>query len=728
MLPVPSVPPTRPKLLAVLRGIAIALTHPIVFGVAYVGLLVLLARPEVAPSDPSLGSQGAIIAGTIATRYGDEVRRITIAIIAVTIAFGALLGLVASLLLRLRARFLDAQSVIAFALHGALVVVALHSALTWYAMTEAPQLYAAHWYAAGGIRRTVQVLATDTLGTRGTLAGSMVLVFAVVLAPFRWDARVWLRSRRGRMTAGLIALGCLMTGALLGRTDRPQAGEAYLSLVEKGSFASLRMPPEQKLNVLWIAVDSLRADRIPSASAPRLSALAAKGEFYERAYVSIPRTFPSWVTWLTGRHAHHHGLRSMFPRQEERATNFDALPSHLARAGYQTAVISDYAGDVFSRVNLGFQRVDVPTTNFRELIRQRAFESETPLLPLLHTRAGRRLLPVLREFNQAADPRMLTDDAINVIDQLRSVDKPFFATVFYSTVHFPYAAPAPYYRRSTDKSYRGSYKYHRPVGLGREEEPAEDDKTQIRALYDGAVASVDEAIGTLLDALAARGLESRTVVIVSADHGESLFEQGRAPGHGDHLFGDESTHVPLLIVGPGVAQRKVQRLVRDVDLAPTLYSRLGVQPPGEMDGVSVDSPSHERVFAYAETELWFTEHAVDTGSRIMYPGVAEITELDAQDDVVLQRRVLELTTVARHRMVRDDRWKLVYVPARTGVTYALFDTLTDPGEANDVMAKFPQEAARLKSELWRWMLSDSRMVKYGDYLIPREGLGREVMR
>ncbi len=715
-----SASPTRSTPRAFARGVAIGLTHPIVFGVAYVGLLVLLARPEVAPNDPSLGSQGAIIAGTIATRYGDEVRRITVAIVAVTVSFGALLGLCASLLLRLRDKLLDAQGAFAFALHGALLVVALHSAMTWYAMAEAPQLYAAHWYAAGGIRRTMQVLATDTLGTRGTLATCLVLVLVVALAPFRWDARVWLRSKRGAMSAAFLAIACVGAGALLGRTDAPRAGERYLALASR--------PPVKKLNVLWIAVDSLRADRIPSLAAPRLSALATKGEFYERAYVSIPRTFPSWVTWLTGRHAHHHGLRSMFPRQEERATNFDALPSHLGAAGYQTAVVSDYAGDIFSRVDLGFDLTDVPTTNFRELIRQRAFESETPLLPLLHSRAGRRLLPVLREFNQAADPRMLTEDAVNVIDQLRTSDKPFFATVFYSTVHFPYAAPAPYYRKFTNQSYRGGYKYHRPVGLGREDDPNEDDKSQIRALYDGAVASVDEAIGTLLDAIAERGLADNTLIIVSADHGESLFEQGRAPGHGDHLFGDESTHVPLLVVGPGVAPRRVDRLVRDVDLAPTLYDRLAVKAPDDMDGRSIDKASPPPVFAYAETELWFTEHAVDPGSRIMYPGVAGITELDGQDDVVLQRRVLDLTTVARHRMVRDERWKLVYVPTRTDVTYALFDTQTDPAEASNVIAKFPQESERLKAELWRWMLSDSRMVKYGDYLVPREGLGREVVR
>ncbi len=671
------------------RALGAALTHPIVFGVLYLGVLVF------------------------------PVRRITIAMGAVTVSFGALLGLAASLLLRLRGRAMGTG--FSSGLHGALVVVALHFALTWVAMAEAPQLYATHWYAAGGVRRTVQVLATDVLGTRGALAASCMLVIAFVVGPWRADTRAWLRTRSGGVTASVLMGAAVLIGTLLGRGERPSAGSKYLALAPLPP-----LQPVKKMNILWIAVDSLRADRVPSAVAPRLSALAQRGEQYEHAYVSIPRTFPSWVTWLTGRHAHHHGIRSMFPRAEERAANFDALPSRLVQAGYQTAVISDYAGDIFARVGLGFERTLVPTTNFRELIRQRAFANETPLLPLLHTRAGRRLLPVLREFNQAADPRMLTQDAVNALDQMRASDKPFFATVFYSTAHFPYAAPAPYYGRFTDKSYRGRYKYHRPVGLGREEAATEADKRQIRGLYDGAVASVDEAIGTLLDALTERGLAESTLVVVSADHGESLFEEGRAPGHGDHLYGDESTHVPLIIAGPGVAPRRVSGIVRDVDLAPTLYERMMVKGPDDMDGKPIAyAPVGQ--FAYAETELWFTEHAMESGSRIMYPGVAGITELDDRDDIVLQRRVLELTTVARHRMVRDERWKLVYVPTRQAVRYMLFDTRSDPGEVHDVAATFPAELERMKAELWRWMLADPRMVKYGDYVVPREGLGREVV-
>jgi len=64
-------------------------------------------------------------------------------------------------------------------------------------------------------------------------------------------------------------------------------------------------------------------------------------------------------------------------------------------------------------------------------------------------------------------------------------------TAFFSTSHFPYAAPARHYRRFADPAYRGPFKYHKPVGLANGPDPAPADVAQVHALYDGAVASVD---------------------------------------------------------------------------------------------------------------------------------------------------------------------------------------------------------------------------------------------
>jgi arylsulfatase A-like enzyme len=437
---------------------------------------------------------------------------------------------------------------------------------------------------------------------------------------------------------------------------------------------------------------------------------------------------------MTGRHPHHHGIRSMFPRWEERAHDFDTLPERLARAGYATGVSSDYAGDVFSRIDLGFGLVDVPEFDFRQLVRQRALERETPLMPVLHSRVGRAAFPVMREMNDAADPSMLARDAVRAMRRLERRG-PFFLVVFFSTAHFPYAAPAPYYRRFTDDAYRGRYKYDKPVGLGRDAPADARDEKQVRALYDGAVSAIDDAAQSIIDAMAEDGIAKKTVVLVTADHGETLYDHGHGVGHGDHLFGDEGTHVPLVVVDPReTAPHREPGIVRDVDLAPTVYALTGVAPPGDLDGQSLapalkGAPLAPRL-GYAETGLWFTEDidGLPAEMRLPYPGIARLSEVDTQhgDELVLQKAMRPLTLVAKHRMVRDERWKLVYVPARAGVRWLLYDTEADPGETVDVATAHPDVLARLQGELWSWMRLDADMTERGGYLVPRDARVRSA--
>jgi arylsulfatase A-like enzyme len=253
------------------------------------------------------------------------------------------------------------------------------------------------------------------------------------------------------------------------------------------------------------------------------------------------------------------------------------------------------------------------------------------------------------------------------------------------------------------------------------------------------VNAVDDAAARVLAALEGEGLADDTIVVVTADHGETLYENGHGAGHGDHLFGDEGTHVPLVIYDPRLAGQastglRVERIARDVDIAPTLYALTGVAPPLDLDGTSLASElaggsagaggvGGAARFAYGESELWFTEEipGLPAELRMPYPGILALTELDATHDaeIVMRREMQPLTRMARHRMVRDERWKLVYVPTRKGVKYMLFDTTVDPAELHDVAAGNPAEVTRLKTELWTWMLRDPQMEQKDGYLVPR---------
>lgn len=697
------------------------LEMPAVWGALYLLALTAWASadPIVAEGDRALGAQAREVGDLVATRFAGDIRTITVAIVTAAILAGAGLGVLGAALVRARDRIARRAPRAGMRLVKAAtpVTILLHAWLVVWGMARAPQAYAASFYASGGVRRLVQVIATDVLGARACFAVGMASIALFLAGPVsQWPTLPARVLTRLRWLAGLTSARSLATFTLLG---------ASTYALSRLPTAGAREPHAGKPNVLILAADSLRADAIGPRVTPTLSALSERGTRFDKAYVSLPRTFPSWVNILTGRHAHHHGLRSMFARWEDRAKDFDALPSRLRDAGYRTAVVSDYAGDIFGRIDLGFENVDAPTFNFHELIRQRALERQTPLMPLLDTRLGRKAFPVIGEWNEAADADLLADRAAGMMDEMKG--SPFLLTVFFSTAHFPYAAPAPYYGKFTDPAYRGRFKYHKPVGLGGDEAPDAEDQKQVRALYDGAVLSIDDAIAKVLARLEALGLTDDTIIVVTADHGETLFDHGHGQGHGDHLFGDEGTHVPLIVIDPRTPQRHaVSTIVRDVDIAPTLYELTGTRGPSDTDGRSL-APALRGgalapAFAYAETELWLGEvPALADDDRLPYPPLSRLTEVDTKHDceIVLRKEVTAITTVARHRMVRDERYKLLYVPTRKGASYRLYDSQNDPGELFDVASQHEPELRALKAELWRWMLEDHAMTRRGEFLVPR---------
>jgi arylsulfatase A-like enzyme len=734
--------------------LAATLLRPTLVGATYLLVLALWAAQTPALDERVAGAQARQIDAVVPGPFAHEITRMGVALAAAAVVAGGFLGWAAGGLLFLRDR-LGAPGTGAprsLARRAALLlalVAALHAGIQLQAMALHPQLYASAWYAQGGWRRTVHVLATDVLGPNGVVILCLIGCALFVSGPFsRWPlwpdrasralervgTRIlrlasdsW-RHRHGVALCAAVGGAATLFGLAMVRAPSASARASHADDPARGDAP----PYDARPNVLVIAADSLRADRLDPRTAPHLWSLAARGTRFDRAYVSLPRTFPSWVTLLTGRHPHHHGIRSMFPRWEERTRDFDALPERLARAGWATGVVSDYAGDIFSRIDLGFGAVDVPEFDFRQLVRQRALELETPLLPLLESRLGRAAFPVLREMNDDADPSVLAEDAIRSMRALKERG-PFFLVVFFSTAHFPYAAPFPYYRRFADSSYRGRFKYFKPVGLGREAPTNGRDEQQVRAVYDGAVSAIDDAAQSILDALAKEGLAKKTIVVVTADHGETLFDHGHGQGHGDHLFGDEGTHVPLVIVDPRRATSHVNdTIVRDVDFAPTIYALTGVTPPANLDGrrldPALDGEQIPAALAYAETGLWFTEEIAGLPGdlRLPYPGIAHLTEVDTQhgDEVVLEREVRALAITAKHRMVRDDRFKLIYIPTRKGVRWMLFDTRDDPGEEHDVAAAHPDVTARLQGELWSWMLRDRDMIERDGYLVPRDSSAR----
>ncbi|MCL4752008.1 MAG: sulfatase [Myxococcales bacterium] len=686
--------------------------RPTLAGAGYLALLSLLSLASTLADERVQGVSAPVVRRLIATRFRGEVLDASLLALSTAIVLGLALGASAGLLLSLRDRLAGRPVRAAPRLAWpSLGVVAVTHALLWaFDLASHPQAYAPSLYGGGGVRALLQIAVCDVLGPTGVVAVAALAGLGFFAAPALRE----LRERRSRLWAA--GGGAAVLVLLLGLSPELPGGLGVRAARAAGA----------RPNVLVIAADSLRADRLEPRVAPELSRLAQKGTLFERAYVSLPRTFPSWMSILSGKDPHHHGIRHMFPRREPRSLDVGSIPRRFAAAGYHTAVVSDFAGDIFRRCDFGFGRAVTPTFNVRELVRETIVGGQSPILPLLRSRPARRLLPTLRELHDTTDARALSADALAEIDAAGG--KPFFVVAFYSTTHFPYSAPAPHWSRFLDRSYRGPYRYGKSPAIFAEHQPGEADVKAVRALYDGAVSAVDEAAASLLAGLARRGLSESTIVVVTADHGECLYEPGRGQGHGDHLFGDEASRVPLLVVDPRRrGGHRIASVVRSVDIAPSLCELAAVECDADMDGRSLvpalEGKELPRRSAFAETGIWFTRQIPDVppSLRLPYPDLTEVVEVDsgAGGELVARADLEPLLVTAKHRMVRDQRFKLVYAPTRSGVRWLLYDTEVDPLETRDVAREHPDVVERLSRELWQWMLLDRGMQREGDMLVPR---------
>ena len=102
--------------------------------------------------------------------------------------------------------------------------------------------------------------------------------------------------------------------------------------------------------------------------------------------------------------------------------------------------------------------------------------------------------------------------------------------------------------------------------------------SQIRALYDGCTRQFDDCVGNILAALERNGLADNTIVIVTADHGDDLYEPGVTLGHGLTFNGGlQANHVPMIVHVPGQPPRVIPETVRLIDVVPTLADLTGTR-------------------------------------------------------------------------------------------------------------------------------------------------------
>lgn len=507
-------------------------------------------------------------------------------------------------------------------------------------------------------------------------------------------------------------------------------------------------PPEfavqkDRPNILIITADSLRPDKIsvynnsvPAGISTNIDALAKDGYFISENISPVARSLPALATLLTGQYPHTHGVRSMFPDPGDRYIE-DSLAGEFKKLGYRTAAFAGRTGDGLHMIDAGFDHVDAPdfTLPMNPLVV--SMQAHWPVMPYLDNCHIRDLFPILDWIDVNENPGTVTDRLVRFIDQ--QPDEPWLTVAYYSATGFPQAARYPYYDMYTSSEYEGAYKYrnHR-LEQGQKIEPA--DAVHVAGLYDGALASFDNQVGRLIEALKKRGLYQGTIIILTGLYGQNLYEYKAETGTGNHFRSLADNSIPMVIKWPRGFSRmgqhksggKVNTLASIVDVAPTLYGAFKIRPDGPVDGLDL-APAvagvtwKQRDVVFAETGIWYGDILPEyfEDRRIHYGGIdqllarkGDLPEIDFYSPLVVKHEYKDLVDIARHRLAFDGRYKLVYMPTEKGVLYECIKVVRENGLYVDAAQASESKCDSLKAGLHEWLASGVNIEMRNELALP----------
>jgi len=440
-----------------------------------------------------------------------------------------------------------------------------------------------------------------------------------------------------------------------------------LALTGIGLTARAPLPPTvqpaaSRPNVLFLFADDMRADTIaahgnPHIRTPTLDDLARRGVSFRNAYVfggdSGAVCVASRAMLMSG--------RTLFRVNTATLDNAPLLPEVLGRAGYVTFGTGKWHNGEASWLR-AFQRGT--TIMFGGM-------SDHTQVPVRDLGTDGQL--TTRRTATTFSSELFANSAIDFLTSHKG-PAPFFAYVAFTAPHDPRQPPLEmrqsYYDRLPPLPPNflpqfpfdnGAMKGGRDENLGAWPRTEAMIRDQIAEYY-GMVTHMDGQIRRVLDALDASGHARNTIVIFAADNGLAVGSHGLL---GKQSVFEHSTHVPLMIAGPGVAEgRTAQGFTYLHDLYPTVLELTGVAAPSGLDGTSLrqalegrEGPTRDSLFTvYMKTQ----------------------------------------------RAVRDQRWKLIAYPALGYLQ--LFDLRADPFEMHNLADQrdHAAEVSRLRDLMRTW--------------------------
>lgn len=365
-------------------------------------------------------------------------------------------------------------------------------------------------------------------------------------APAALSAARWLAGVCG---AAVVLTAAATTGVRQFRTRR---------LADARMVADTSAP-----NIILLILDTVRAKNLsvygyPRATSPVLERLAAAGVAFEACFSTGTFSGPSHVSMLTGLWGSQTGANFTSRIRGTPPT----LPAILNAHGYESGAFVGNAAWAGRNVGLGrgfAHYVDFPR-DFRQAVSSTTLtETRTGrrLLTGLATRQMRLIVSAIRQpdfrFTTFHEARYSTPDLVEQFWRWRDGVRghPYFAMINFMDAHEPYDPP---------DRFRTMF----------------GDGSKILDRYDGAIAYLDSIVGGVVDGLGKRGELERTVLVVTADHGELLGEHG-IEGHSKSVY-PRAVRVPLIFVG-GLVPRgiRAEPQVSLRDLAKTILDIAGVR-------------------------------------------------------------------------------------------------------------------------------------------------------
>lgn len=336
--------------------------------------------------------------------------------------------------------------------------------------------------------------------------------------------------------------------------------------------------------MILIVVDTLRADHLglygyERETSPELDSWARRGVIFDLAFSTSPWTLPTFGSILTGRPPSQHGAGERTResgKRWKRAPLLDSvatLPEALAERDWRTAAV---VSNPFLREHFGLSR---------------GFE--------------------IYDYERGRNATKVIDRSLELVEELES--ERFLLMVHLIDPHLPYRAPEPWRGKFSSTLPRSDIGKSRKEIMDRLEELSAAEKQQIIDRYDEEVAYVDHEVGRFLNELEIRGLLEGSLIVLTSDHGEELFDRGSFE-HG-HSMHQELLRVPLIVWDTSLEPSRRSQPFSLADLSQTLFEATQNETSAHLRGTShwqeiIDHESRGRSGLIAENTLWSAEQKV----------------------------------------------------------------------------------------------------------------------